>query len=373
MFIIVGILLIIGLVHSYFAISLNLSENESILIVDNNNAPPFVYLHNFSKSLGFSNDNPIEKQANIIKTNHSTKYTFITKYFLPDRWNNLDLKSSTNPNRGINKTQYWYNCQSICIDKNSFYIFSSSGYNRNLGFIVKYDMNVLDKYPIETLRELGLYSNLSKSIDTNNKDFKSIKIGENFLYGHGQSLTYDKKTDSLWMINDTDFKGNETKVLQINKNTLKPIKEHKFKVKYLNRYLNGFNTLAFDEDGFFYSEKIIKSKNNPKGDTLIIRGKIHESGIVEVKPMALIKNRPGTIIQSIAINQKNNKLYLVSDGAIYSLPLDKLNDKTLRKEDFRYSTFNSEREFEGLSFDGNGIAYLLIIRGPEVLVSSNFN
>jgi hypothetical protein len=90
-----------------------------------------------------------------------------------------------------------------------------------------------------------------------------------------------------------------------------------------------------------------------------------------MKLLAIIENRPGTHSQSISINHKNNRLYLVSDGVFYSMPLNKLISGTLSADDFYYTVLSTNREFEGLSFDSYGIAYLLVLRGTEVLISNN--
>jgi hypothetical protein len=102
---------------------------------------------------------------------------------------------------------------------------------------------------------------------------------------------------------------------------------------------------------------------------MIFKGKV-TSKSVKAQLLATINNRPGECRQSLAINLKTKRLFFVSDDAIYSIPLNKLNAGTLTMDDFHYTVFNSKREFEGLSFDASGKAYLLLMRGSEVLTSN---
>ena len=92
---------------------------------------------------------------------------------------------------------------------------------------------------------------------------------------------------------------------------------------------------------------------------------------MEIEHLGTIKKRPGTYSQSLAINPITNRMYLVSDGVFYTMPLDKLNNKTLTEDDFHYSVFDTNREFEGICFDSDGNNYLLVLRGTEILKSKD--
>jgi len=101
----------------------------------------------------------------------------------------------------------------------------------------------------------------------------------------------------------------------------------------------------------------------------LFTGKI-ENDKLDFKLLAIVNNRPGRNRQCLAINDYSNKIYLVSDGIFYIMPLDKLKSRTLTKEDCQYVRFKTNREFEGLSFDNKGYAYLLTMRDPEVFKST---
>lgn len=90
-----------------------------------------------------------------------------------------------------------------------------------------------------------------------------------------------------------------------------------------------------------------------------------------MKLLAIVKNRPGTYFQSLSINFKNNQLYLLSDKVFYSMSLKKLIIGTLISNDFYYTVLSIKREFEGISFDSYGRAYLFILRGTEILILNN--
>ena len=331
-------------------------DSKDAIKVNNDNAPKFVKAPKI-----YSNS----KKHTKIKTKKGKKYKFYTKYFLPVTW------KKGGKNGGM---EYWYNCQSIAISGKYMYILTSSGYNKDKGFIIRYDTSVLNKYSNgknkHILKNIGTKMKNGKHLTKKQKRIKkAIKIGSVFNIGHGQSLSYNPKKKSLWMWQDkSKSKSHNLKLMKINMKTFKPSKIYKFKAKLNGKYLTTINNLNFDKDGAFYFDKNLKTKHNSLS-TRIFCGKIHNNQI-EIKLLAVITKRPGTYPQSIAVNKKNNRLYLVSDGAIYSMPISKLCDGTLTKNDFFYSVFSTKREFEGISFDNKGHAYLLILRGTEVLKSN---
>ena len=345
--------------------NINVDSNKTVEI-NNTNAPKHVIApKNYSISKKYAKTKGIETKRNTIKTKIGKKYTFITKYFIPGTWKNGGKNG---------KTEYWHNCQSMAIKGKYIYIYTSAGYGSSKGFIIRYDTKILDKYNkgkgLSKLRKLGICMKTGKKLTKEQKRIKKgIKIGKKFNGGHGQSLSYDPKTKSLWMWQDNNYNSSNQKLMKISMKTLKPYLTYKFKAKLGKKYLKAFHNLAFDEKGNFYTDKTIKTKKNPLGYSYIFSGRFH-NGKIQMKLLTKIKNRPGTYSQALAINHKNNRIYLVSDGVIYSAPLTKLVKGTINMHDFRYSVFSTKREFEGLSFDNNGKAYLLLIRGSEILKST---
>lgn len=344
--------------------------DEKVVFLNNTNVPNFVEAPEiYESSYNFYKGNIFEIEKNTIYgINGNKNYTFTTEYFLPTCWKAMD--KSEDP------SEYWYNCQSIAIDGKYMYILSSSGYNQNKGFIVRYDMEVLNKYNANNengswvLRELGYKVMNRKNLTKDQQALKqSMKIGPIFNTGHGQSLSYDPKTKSLWMWQDDGSKSSKLKLMRIDKDTLKPNRIYKVSAKLNNRKINTFHNLDFDNDGNFYTEYVKRNESNPSGSSTIFMGNI-SNDTVKIKPLITLENRPGTHPQSIAVNPLIDRLYLVSDGAIYTMPIKKLLKYNLTKDDLEYTVFNTGREFEGISFDSEGNSYLLILRGTEILKSS---
>ena len=347
----------------------NLSDSH-IIINNSKYSPDFVSTNgNYDFSHFFRSTWGLETKKNLMKTiEGNINYTFKTEYFLPMAWKN-------NGHSGTN--EYWYNCQSIAIHGKYMYILTSSGYDLNKGFIVRYNMDILNKYNLSTsnlslMRELGMDLENAGPLTKKQKAIKkAIKVGPVFNTGHGQSLSYNPKDNSMWMWQDDDSSNYPIRLMSIDMNDLKPNKTYYLSVSHNNRKIKEFRNLAFDNEGNFYTDYIVKSKSNPNGSSVIFKGKVLNNVSLEIEHLGTIKNRPGTYSQSLSINPITNRMYLVSDGVFYTMPLDKLNNKTLVEADFHYSVFDTNREFEGISFDDAGNSYLLVLRGTEVLKSSD--
>jgi len=340
------------------------ADHENTLSIDNN-IPKFVKKpKKYTTSSKYSKTKGLETKKNVIKTKKGNKkYTFKTLYFLPTSWKK--------PGKKGDYKEYWYNCQAMVITGKYMYILSSSGYNLNKGFIVRYDMNMLNKYKLNQgkglarLRKLGKDLRNDENLTKNQKLIKkAIKVGSVFNTGHGQSLSYNPKTKSLWMWRDDKYSSPTLKLMRINIKTLKPSLMYNFTVSHKNKKINKVRNLAFDKDGNFYFHQFVSPS---KGDR-IFKGKIVKNKI-KIELLATVKNRPGVHAQTLTINHVSNRLYMVFDGVFYSIPVAKLCDCNLTKNDFEYTILNTKREFEGMSFDKYGNTYLLLIRGTEVLKS----
>jgi len=362
-----GIMLVLSTISSVNAIETKkiddvIVNSDKTIKINNTNAPEFVSAPKVYSKSKCSKTKDLETKKNIIKTKIGKKYTFITKYFLPTSWKNGGKNG---------KTEYWYNCQSIVVKGKYIYVYTSAGYGSNKGFIIRYDTKKLDKYTqgkgLNELRKLGDDLNKGKNLTKKQKKIiEGIKIGGKFTGGHGQSLSYDPKTKSLWMWQDNNRSSADLKLMKISMKTLKPYLIYKFKAKLDGKYLKQFGNLDFDKNGNFYTDKTVKTKTNPQGNSYIFSGNFH-NGKIQMKLLSIIHNSPGTYAQSLAVNHKNNRIYLVSDGVFYSAPLNKLIKGTLTMGDFHYTVFSTQREFEGISFDSYGKSYLIILRGTEIL------
>ncbi|MCL2116773.1 MAG: hypothetical protein FWH29_11195 [Methanobrevibacter sp.] len=362
-----GFLLILSTTSPLAAATTNLgnieAESEDTIFVDNK-IPKFVEKpKKYSVSPLYSKTKGFETKKNTIKTiKGNKKHIFKTEYFLPVSGKKIG-KSEYD--------EYWYNCQSIAIDGKYMYILSSHGYNVKKGFIVRYNTDLLKKYKLNqgkglvSLRKLGASLRDDENLTKNQKLIKkAIKIGPVFNTGHGQSLAYNPKTKSLWMWQDDNYLSSKLKLMRISMKTLKPVSMYKFTVSYeKNKKVNKIRNLAFDKNGDFYFNQI-----TPSNGDRIFKGKFVNNRI-KVEFLATIQNRPGVHAQALALNRVSNRLYLVFDGVFYSIPVDKLCNFTLTKNDFEYTVLNTKRESEGMSFDNRGNTYLLLIRGSEVLKS----
>jgi hypothetical protein len=289
--------------------------------------------------------------TNTIKTSKKDKkaVTFKTKYFLPYSY----------------VSNRWLNPQSTVMDPDTGYLYvlyTKEG-GSNQGWIVRYDTKKLAKYKISKTQLKAATKSGTSAL--NKKIKKCIKYGPIFTTGHGQSLSLNPVTGELWEIKDTSMKagkGSYATLQRINKNTLKPNAAIKFRLK--STYAMGHN-LTFDSEGNAYFFTYTSTFGN---SLKIFRGQISTDSVhFEVIPQGL-KNPPGTHSQGIAYSAKSNRLLFIADGCISSVPVDKLGN--LKAADVWQTKFKTKREFESVTFDEKGYAYLLVNRNPEVLKST---
>ncbi|KZX17047.1 hypothetical protein [Methanobrevibacter filiformis] len=353
--------------------------SDDVNVINNTNAPDFVlnklpydYSPLYAESHGFEvkKNKMVNKEGNI-------NYTFITEYFLPIYWNNREK---------------WSNCQSLLLKDEYIYILVS--YPPNKGRIVRYNMETLNKYKVnkgknlDDLRKLGFKIANGNKLTKKEKELKkAIKVGPIFETGHGQSLSYNPKTNSLWMWQNTNITSYKLNLMEINMTKLKPESIYRFSVRFNNTLLNRIQNLDFDNEGNFYFDKKVGTINSKPDEIFsgkLIReynnsnasnnsGNLNKSKIkttLNMDILAIIQQRPGTHGQFIAINPRSNRLYLGSDSVFYNMPVDKLRSNTLTADDMNYVILDTKREFEGMGFDKNGTEYLLVLRGPEILKST---
>jgi hypothetical protein len=312
-----------------------------------------------------------ETKVNTIKakTNVRQAITLKTKLFLPP----------TNKKSGD-----FGNPQSMAFDSTGKYLYEliSNGDGTNKGRIVRYDYPSLLKAGLGAgkglpeLRRAFSYrqQNILKPDQKKLLSKVKIKIGPLFNIGHGQSLAYNLKTNELWMSKDEQAKGGGWKsgydatVQRIDPNSLKPNKSISFRMQANEtggKIMEPHN-LTFDADGHGYW-----AANGDGGSMRIYQLDIDGSS-VSAKYVQQIKNGINkgvkNHIQSTGYNAANNRLYVVADDTIWSMPVDKLG--SLKSDDLAYTKFASQREFESFIFDAQGYGYLLTNLGPEVLKST---
>ncbi|KZX17288.1 hypothetical protein [Methanobrevibacter filiformis] len=329
----------------------------------------------YGRSVKFVSSKSQETVKNTYNTRNlkgvNARYTFKTTYFLPSVWK---------------KGKSLGTVESSAIKGNYLYTLVLVKHNSNKGFIVRYNMKILNKEGLnksgdsaKNLRRIGmLYKNGNTKLSAKlTRIAKAVKVGPTFTTGHGQSLSLNPKDGNLYMWQDTGSSDN-LKILKIDPNKIKPVKSYSFKMWNTgsNSYVRGVHDLAFDKDGNFYVEIVYgASKNLPTGAIKIYQGTITGNKITGKQAPSVISRGPGaykkSVGQGIGINPVTNRLFILTDGAFYSMPINKLMDGTLTKEDMGYTILGTVREFESITFDSKGTAYLFVLRGSEILQSKD--
>jgi len=302
--------------------------------------------------------------SNIFQTKptsiHSTKgktATFKSNVFLPVTYN---------------KSADWGNPQAEVLSKDgkTLYELITKSSGSNQGWIVKYNLGQLrSKFGISTshmdaLRRASYDHSVGKMTSKDKQIMKYVKVGPKFNTGHGQSLAMNPKNGQLWFIGKPVAVNSN--VQRVSTSSLKPITKINFKLK--STVTMGSN-LTFDKHGNAYFFTYTNGGWAPKGAVKIYKGKIGSKSVKFHLVMQGLRNRPGTKPQSMAYNAKRNRLYLVSDSSIASLPVSKLGK--LKASQVEATNFSGKREFEGIQFTKNGSSFLLVNKGAELMQATN--
>ncbi|MCL0312724.1 hypothetical protein M2S00_06355 [Apilactobacillus sp. TMW 2.2459] len=193
---------------------------------------------------------------------------------------------------------------------------------------------------------------------------KAVQISPLINVGHGQTLSWNPKTQHLYLAQDESLNdltpGQNNNVTELDPNTLEPIRQYHFRLQQGGTSMQ-LHTLTFDNDGNAY----IGRKRG--ANYVIFKGRLDTNNI-NFKPVGQMLNWwKGAANQCLSYNAANNRLYVVSNDAIVSVPVDKLGSGVLVNDDVHYTTFNTGREFEGLGFDSSGRGYMLMLWKPELL------
>lgn len=224
---------------------------------------------------------------------------------------------------------------------------------------------------------------LQKEIDSNQSDvekikaqnpdlFKNIEIAETAQLspqvdiGHGQTLTFNPQNKHLYLVEDntlTDLRNRDenNNVLEIDPNTMDPIRQYNFKMFQGTKGNLQLHTLVFDKNGNAYW-----GRKNGMG-YMIFYGRLDENGVKFAAAPQKLRTRGGSPNQGVAFNNVNNRIYIVSDDVLTSIPIDKLEAGTATPDDINYSVFQSKREWECLAFDQQGYGHLLALWPAELM------
>ncbi|WP_105956934.1 hypothetical protein [Apilactobacillus quenuiae] len=246
----------------------------------------------------------------------------------------------------------------------AFIMYSNKVHGKNNGTsnIVRYDLWKLYKLKLN----MNNMDAIRRGIKHNPKIRAAIKFGPKINVGHGQSLAYNPKNNTLWYIL-MGVNGHKATLVRASLKTFSPIKKIHF--KFSSSY-NLSNELTFDKHGNMYTYIKYLPNKRSAGRIVIFKGKILGNRVHFNVIKQGILNGPGFHTQGLGYNPKSNRLYFVSDGIISSIPIKKLG--RLKPNDVHTTCFKTKREFEGIAFSKNGTGHILMNRGPELSKIINF-
>ena len=296
---------------------------------------------------------------NTIASDQGSAVTFTTKYLLPIP--------------GYHH-QAWGDPQSMTVVGHNLYVVYCPTTWHNRGRIVRFNLAKLASLKATPRQIQAVYTRAANSSASERKIRTAITVGPAFVTGHGQSLAYNWKTHQLYMWCDRESAPripiNQYGYLQqMSATTLKPVQRIRFRLRSGDFAVPGGHVLAFDHQGraYFWTRPA-------SGGVDIYQGRIRGHHVHFRLTDQNLAYGPGTCVQSMAFNPHNDRLYLVADDSIASLPVAKLAGRGhLTSRDVTWTHFASEREFEGLSFSKDGQAYLLSNHQPEVLVGHSLS
>ncbi|MDH5106680.1 hypothetical protein OQI89_12540 [Lentilactobacillus diolivorans] len=224
--------------------------------------------------------------------------------------------------------------------------------------------------------QINTYQSQVDAVKAQNPDmFKYVDIAQTATLspqvdiGHGQTLSFNPQNQHLYLAKDntlTDLasRDDNNTVLEMDPNTLKPIREYNFKMYHGDSANLQLHTLAFDKNGnAYWGRKLGKGY-------MFFYGRLDENGVSFQASSSMVGQRGGTTNQGVAVNPQNNRLYFISDDILTSIPTSQIQDGSFKASDIHYQAFNSGREFESLAFDQDGYGYLLALWPPELMQST---
>ncbi|RRK09748.1 hypothetical protein D1831_11115 [Lactiplantibacillus garii] len=299
--------------------------------------------------------------ATVRQTGADSNYQLQSTLYLP-------LDSATK--KGINS-----NPQSAVFSKDDRYLYvmyvdqTGNRTDSQNGWVIRYDWQKLTSLGVrkngqmQLVRKAAVDQYHNKATKTDKAILKCIKVGPTFNTGHAQSLALNPKTNELWFV-----KGRSTDkstVERLNPNTLTPDAAVNFTLK---PGMHMGSVLAFDNDGnaYYWTQTVTPWATAPVDSAKIYKGEISTGRVRFSLVMQGLSKAPGSVVQSMGYNGANNRLYLVSNGSIFSVPVDKLGH--LDASDVSATNFTGNREFEGVAFmHQQNAGFVLANRGPSIL------
>ena len=189
--------------------------------------------------------------------------------------------------------------------------------------------------------------------------------------GHGQTLSYNPSNNHVYLAQDDKLGvvGDDfyNQVTEMDAENMNPVHVYRFKLNNKGHYY-AIHTLTFDNDGNAYFG-VRGGPKKMKGTYTLFHGTMNDQGI-QFSPVKGLIKWPGSFNQGVTFNRNNNRLYLLSNDMIVSIPVDQVKNDNIQPQDVHYTTFGTNREFESLSFDSSGYGYLVVLWRSEVLKST---
>ncbi len=251
--------------------------------------------------------------------------------------------------------------------------------NKVRGHSVKNKKSTLKKFDKEIKSTSAKLSKAIKSISkakgANADLLKNVQICETAQLspqvdiGHGQTLSFNPQNKHLYIVQDnilTDLQSMEdnNQVLEIDPNTMQPIRKYEFKMWRGSSSNLQLHTLAFDNDGNAYW-----GRKNGMG-YMFFYGRLDQHDVQFQAAPAYFKNRGGSPNQDVAMNNATGRLYYITDDILTSIPVTEVRDGSFTASDIHYQVYDSKREFEDMTFDNQGYGYLLSLWPAQIMKSS---
>lgn len=202
---------------------------------------------------------------------------------------------------------------------------------------------------------------------------KSVSVSPLMNIGHGQTLSYNPKNDHIYLAQDDQLGEVDTnfynQVTELDAQSLRPVHQYRFRM-INNRGENlALHTLAFDKAGNAYFG--VRSGRNGINNAYTLYTGNFNSKRISFRPVTGLIKWPASFNQYVTYNQINDRIYLVSNDMLVSIPAKEVRNDTIKPQDVHYVTFASGREFESIAFDNKGYGYLLSLWRSELLRSDH--
>lgn len=207
-----------------------------------------------------------------------------------------------------------------------------------------------------------------KDASGDNKNSKAVKAGPEIVTGHGQTIAYNPVKNELWYVRET--KGKTTTFVQVDPDSLKIVKEIH---TAFGRRGTVPPVMCFDREGNFWMYTRSAGTNYaPKGTIRFYKGKIENNRVSCVQVNQGLRYPPGPQCQAIGYNPYNDRLYVMANGEILTVPATKISKGKCTAKDVEVIIFNGavRRECEGITFSEDGTAFFMTNKPCEIMRDS---